>query len=191
MGTKRKSVRLPEEIASELEETAKLPQYASEAKVMIAGLKMLFNVLRKGEPSAPAENLSPELDRALKEIERLEDVLRKDAECLSRYEDNNKLYCAKNAPKVVELSTEKICKACRYRLTKEALAKELPEIRYYYACGATERVEEKTGITWLFCKNPRCPKELRGQWHTTEHCKSIGCSLLKTVLIKKGKKKEE
>ena len=190
MGTRSKSFRLPEEIVSELEELAKLPEYASEAFIVSKALETFFNVLRK-EPPASTEDLSPQLDRALKEIERLKDVLRHETECLSRFEDKGIYYCAKFAPKIISLSNLnlvdplKICKACRFKITAESVAKELPEIRYYYACGATERLDESSGITWLFCRNPRCPKQLRERWHTAEHCKSEGCSLLKTYLAKK------
>ena len=187
MGTKGKSFRLPEEITSELEDLAKLPEYSSESFIVTKALENFFNVLRKKEPPAPVEDLRPELERSLKEIERLKELLKVDPECVSRFEHEGKTYCAKNAPKVVVLSTEKICKACRYNISREALTKELPQIQYYYTCGATEKVDEKAGTTWLFCKNTKCPEELRGRWHTTQACKEKGCPCLKTVLIKKKK----
>ena len=185
MGTKRKSFRLPEQIASELEELANLPEYASEAFIVTKALETFFNVLRKKEPPTSTEDLSLQLDRALKEIERLNDVLRHETECLSRFEDQGINYCAKYAPKIIALPTLKICKACRFKITKETLTKDLPVVQYYYSCGATEKLDEKTGVIWLFSQNRRCPKWLRGKWHTLESCRSEGCPLLKTYLAKK------
>ena len=193
MGTKRKSVSLPIEIASKLEDLAKSPQYASESFIVSKALEHFFHSLeRKKEekPPAPTEDLRPQLTEALKEIERLKDVLRKETECFSRFEYEGKLFCAKNAPKIVELKivelpTERICKACRFRITTETLAREIPNVHYYVACGATEKVDKESGITWLFSKNPNCPKDLKKRWHTKEQCKAVGCPLLKTVLSKK------
>lgn len=190
MPKKGKSFKLPEEIASELEELAKLPEYASESFIVSKALESFFNVLRK-EPPASTEDLSPELDRALKEIERLKDVLRHETECFSRFQDDGKLYCAKFAPKIISLSNLnlvdplKICIACRFKITKETLTKDLPVLQYYHSCGATEKVDEKTGVIWLFSQNLRCPKWLRGKWHRLEQCRSEGCPLLKTYLAKK------
>ena len=187
MGKKLKAFRLPIEIALKLEELTKTKKYASEAFIVSNALEQFFDSLeRKKEekPPAPTEDLRPQLTEALKEIERLKDVHRKETECFSKFEYDGKLYCAKNAPKPVELLTEKICKACRFRITKETLAKELPQIYYYVACGATERVDKESGITWLFSKNPNCPEELKKRWHTKQQCKAVGCPLLKTVLSK-------
>ena len=185
MGTRSKTFRLPEEIATKLEELVKTEKYASEAFIVSKALEEFFNPISKLREIEPDEELQNQLAKALKEIERLKDVHRKETECFSKFEYDGKLYCAKNAPKPVELLTEKMCKACRFRITKETLAKELPQIHYYVACGATERVDKESGITWLFSKNPNCPKELKKRWHTKEQCKSVECPLLKTVLSKK------
>ena len=184
MGTKLKGFRLPIEIASKLEDLAKTKKYSSEAFIVSKALEEFFDSLEK-KPPASTEKLETQLRETLQEIGRLRDMLKKETECFSRFEHEGINYCAKNAPRIVELPTLKICKACRFKITTETLTKELPQIQHYYSCGATERIDEKAGITWLFCKNPNCPEDLRGRWHTTQACKERGCPLLKTVLIKK------
>lgn len=188
MGTKLKAFRLPIEITSKLEDLAKTEQYTSEAFIVSKALEQFFDSLIKKEeekPPAPVEDFRPQLTEALKEVERLKDVLRKEIECFSRFQHEGQFYCAKNAPKVVVVSTLKICRACRFKITKETLAKELPQIHYYYTCGATERLDEKSRTTWLLCKNPRCPIELRGKWHTMQQCNAVGCALLKTYYVRR------
>ena len=188
MGTKLKGFRLPIEIALKLEDLAKTEKYSSEAFIVSEALEDFFHSLERKEEEKPpvsTEDLEAQLTEVLKEIERLKDVLRKEIECFSRFEDEGQFYCAKNAPKVVVLPTLKICRACKFKMTKETLPKGIPHIHYYYACGATEKLDEKAGITWLLSKNPRCPIELRGKWHTIQQCNAKDCPLLKSYYTKK------
>ena len=186
MRKKLKAFRLSIKNVSKLEDLAKSPQYSSEAFIVDKALEQFFDSLvKKPEEKPPVEDLRPQLTEALKEVERLKDVLRKETECFSRFEHEGKSYCAKNAPKITELLTIKICRACRFKITKETLAKELPQIHYYYTCGATEKLDAKTGTTWLFSKNPACPPELKGKWLTMQQCNAVGCQLLKTYYVRR------
>ena len=193
MGTKFKGFRLPIEIALKLEDLAKSPQYSSEAFIVSKALEQFFDSLERKEeekPPASTEEIEAQLKEALKEVERLKDVLRKETECFSRIEDNKKLYCAKNAPKIVELKivelpTLKICRACKSKLTKEALEKEIPQIHYYYTCGAMEKFDEGSKTAFLLCKGDRCHPELKGRWHTMQQCNAVGCPLLKSYYTKR------
>ena len=193
MGRKLTSFRLPKEIAQKLEDLVKTGKYSSVSFILSKALEQFFDSLERKEeekPPAPAEDLRPQLEEALREVERLKDVLRKDAECFSRIEDNKKLYCAKNAPKIVELKivelpTLKICRACKSKLTKEALEKEIPQIHYYYTCGAIEKFDEGTKTAFLSCKSDRCHPELKGRWHTMQQCNAVGCPLLKSYYTKR------
>ncbi len=116
----------------EIEKKRNFPSQILALETLIAEAHASLQVQKK--PPAPTEDLQLQLTEALQEIDRLRDLLEKETQCFSRFEDEGITYCAKNAPRIVELPTLKICKACRFKITKETLTQQLPELQHYYTC---------------------------------------------------------
>ena len=95
--------------------------------------------------------------------------------CFCRYEHNGLLWCAKSAPRTVEITTLKICKACLKRITKETSEVQALKTHYYTLCGAREHHDKKKG-QMLYCS-----KHFQGQWVTPQDCKTAKCLDLKEV----------
>lgn len=128
-------------------------------------------------------------DRIQSKKQQIEDdaTLADQYPCLCRFDHEEELFCALNAPTVRRLEYGlKTCQACPDRLTEELKKQreaegEFTETKRYITCGAKEKQDSKAGILVWDSKNPDCPNQ--GYCVPIVACFQAKCSYAKLVQI--------